>query len=143
MELLVARKFDFYSYADESGLHGSPLYCIMAGYVGEAKPWNRFEGRWDRILAKNDVMDFHAKDYFARSPDGRRVGKFVRRSTGRKVSYGNWPEHQHSAFLQGLLKIARQEEIQPVGIALELAAWNELVYGERKFLTGGTHWRRG
>src|SRR3972149_6354915 len=60
---------DLHAYADESGIEGDSLYCIVAGFVGSPRWWDKFNADWRAIInaAPDDVEEFHAKDFFERN----------------------------------------------------------------------------
>jgi hypothetical protein len=57
----------FTGYFDESDTHGPAPTIIMAGYVGHAYQWMRFEKKLARIQSKYGFRVFHAKEFKSRS----------------------------------------------------------------------------
>ena len=49
------------AFVDESGTHGSGL-TAMAGWVGYAERWAKFEPRWRSLLLRNGLRYLHAID---------------------------------------------------------------------------------
>lgn len=60
----------FTAYFDEADTHGPAPTVIMAGYIGHAYQWRRFEQKLARLQARDGFRIFHAKDFKAR------VGEF-------------------------------------------------------------------
>jgi hypothetical protein len=56
----------FTGYYDESGTHGGSPFTILAGFVGNAEHWARFEGEWRKVLRKYGLTHLHAKHLFHR-----------------------------------------------------------------------------
>lgn len=136
--------FDLIVAADESGIHDSAVVCLVAGYIAGVGRWARFTEHWNAVLKKNDVMDFHSKEFFAHNSAGR-VGRYQSLSTGEKRSYGDWTDKQANSFIEALLGIIDTSGVFPIGGSVDVAAFRRLTYGERRFLTGGhfdgTAWR--
>ena len=57
------------AYLDESGIHGSAPWCLIAGFVASSRQWAWFENRWAK---RTTEAEFHAKEFFARDQAGRR-----------------------------------------------------------------------
>ena len=51
---------------DESGTHDGSLVTVMAGIMGHAAQWKRFQGNLDQLKAKYGFRIFHAKEFKAR-----------------------------------------------------------------------------
>jgi hypothetical protein len=49
------------SYLDESGTHGGDL-TVMAGFLGDARQWRKFEKRTTKLFARFRVDIFHTID---------------------------------------------------------------------------------
>ncbi len=112
--------------ADESGVHGNPSHCLVIGYIGTPRHWNRLERQWKKILAQYSVSDFHAKRFFARDKRG-----------GRLDYYKGWSAEKAMSFLNDLLFCIDQCRLFPIGGAVDVPSFDALTYGERRFLTGG------
>jgi hypothetical protein len=142
----VIAAFDLVVAADESGIHDSAVVCLLAGYIASIRQWAIFTERWNHVLVKFDVTDFHSKDFFAFDPDkGRRTGSYVSRSSGEKKSYGDWSDADANEFISGLVDTICAGRINPIGASVDVPAFRRLTYGERKFLTGawfdGKKWK--
>jgi hypothetical protein len=57
----------FTGYFDEADTHGPSPTVIMAGYVGHAYQWMRFEKNLSRLQERDGFNIFHAKNFKARS----------------------------------------------------------------------------
>jgi Protein of unknown function (DUF3800) len=53
---------DFAAYFDESGTHGGSELSCMAGFVGEARQWRKFEKRAGKLFNRFRVDVFHTID---------------------------------------------------------------------------------
>ncbi|MHB8516093.1 MAG: hypothetical protein ACYDCT_12020 [Dehalococcoidia bacterium] len=115
---------DLCAYADESGIDSRRGYCVVAGYVGSPRQWDRFKTEWGHALGK--VPAFHSKRFFGRDENG-----------GRLDHYRGWSEKDADNFINGLLSVIQRHRLTPVGGAIDLSAFNALSVGERRFLTGG------
>ena len=115
------------AYFDESGIqHDSPV-CVVAGYFGRKKPWKQLASSWKQTLKIYGIREFHAKDFFARDDVGNRVGE-----------YRDWSDAKANAFVDTLTSaVKHSQEIGPISCCLVKTAWNDLSYGERRFITGG------
>jgi hypothetical protein len=124
--------------ADESGIHDDAPVCILSGYIASIQQWLWFDDRWMDVLGRHDVFDFHSKDFFAVDERGRRVGRYRSLSDpAHKCSYGDWPDDQAAAFINGLLGAINQSNIVPIGAYVSASDFWSFTYGERKYLTGG------
>jgi hypothetical protein len=52
----------FTAYLDESGTHASAPISAMAGFVGDARQWRKFEKRVAKLFTRYRVNVFHAID---------------------------------------------------------------------------------
>src|SRR6266481_415092 len=59
------------AYLDESGTHGESPIMVMAGYLGTAVQWARFEADWSVLLGRGGVTYVHAVDLFNRAAQFR------------------------------------------------------------------------
>lgn len=50
------------AYLDESCTHNESEIFVVAGYVGHAAQWRKFDKKWKRLLAKYELPYFHAKE---------------------------------------------------------------------------------
>lgn len=74
-------------YFDESGTHGSSPVVVMAGFIGDARQWRKFEKRCARLFKRFRVDIFHTID-IKRSDDD-----FAGWSVDRKIEFVD--EFQH------------------------------------------------
>ncbi len=57
------------AYLDESGTHdGSPI-TIMAGVLGRADQWKKFQAKFDAVKARHGFEIFHTKKFKSRTGD--------------------------------------------------------------------------
>src|SRR6266849_5185123 len=52
----------FTAYFDESGTHAGSGVSVMAGFVGDARQWRKFEKRASKLFARYRVDVFHTID---------------------------------------------------------------------------------
>jgi hypothetical protein len=57
----------FTAYLDEADTHGPSPNMIMAGFLGHAFQWRRFQQKLGKIQRKEGFSVFHAKEFKARS----------------------------------------------------------------------------
>lgn len=50
------------AYIDESGTHGPSPLTVMAGFVGYADQWDKFDSEWKNLLASNRLDYIHGKE---------------------------------------------------------------------------------
>jgi hypothetical protein len=113
-------------YFDESGIDEGSPYCVVAGYVSGKRQWGKFELKWGAVLKEYGVTEFHAKHFFGRDSDGRRVGE-----------YRDWNDSKADRYLDQLTCIIEESEnVIPLSCTVERSAWNQASYGERRFITG-------
>jgi len=115
------------AFFDESGIHGSSEVCAVAGFVASRVRWDEFERRL-RAACGHDVLQpgFHAKSFFDRDPQGKRVSPFTA-----------WDDERAKALLVGLVKCIRDVDIHPVGALVDVQAFRRYTIEQRRFLTGG------
>jgi hypothetical protein len=124
--------------SDESGIHDGADLCILSGYIASVKQWELFDSRWNAVLVRNDVSDFHSKDFFALDKSGKRIGRYKSLSQPDvKLSYGDWSDERANDFIDGLLSAVHDSTIHPIGSYVNTAVFFGFTYGERKYLTGG------
>jgi hypothetical protein len=114
------------AYLDESGIDEKSAVCILAGYVGSIGQWKRFERAWRKIIARYGVREFHAKRFFQRDKRGQRLDEYV-----------DWTDARADSFIRELINCIVSVKVYPVSCSLVKADWNQLTYGERRYLTGG------
>jgi uncharacterized protein DUF3800 len=136
-EYLMAA-FDLGVCADESGIHDDAPLSILAGYIASVNQWIRFDERWQAVLQRNDVFDFHSKEFFAVNDQGVRVGRYKRWSNpDERQSYGDWHDDKAVLFIGDLLAVIQATDMTPLGAYVETKDFWSFTYGERKYLTGG------
>lgn len=112
-------------FGDESGIEDSAEYCIIAGYIGAPRQWEKFRRAWRKILHRYHVPEFHAKDFY--QPKRRK----------HVPHYAGWSDDRASAFLAALLKIINARDIDPIAAEIHVPGFNSLDHEERRYLTGG------
>jgi len=70
---------------DESGTHRSSPISVMAGYLGTASQWERFDGTWSELVRAAGLSRIHAADLVGRRNElevgnGKTRSAFVSRS---------------------------------------------------------------
>ncbi len=115
------------AYMDESGIHDRAHVCVVAGYWGSVKKWNRFEPRWKEIIkdaGEPTMKEFHSVEFW--SANGERRGVFAK-----------WSEAKANQFINDLTDCIVSSRIFPTSAALVTEDWKKLNREERMFLTGG------
>ena len=72
------------AYADESGIHNGSKRCVVAGYVGGRREWQRFVDAWSatpKEFGIAETVGFHAKVFFKTDRFGNRFGPYKAWST--------------------------------------------------------------
>ena len=110
------------AFIDESGIHGNAPFCVVAGYVGGARQWKRFEALWEPHAKK---QDFHAKRFFQRDPQGKRVSP-----------YNEWDDAKAEAYYSDLLDAIASVKIYPIGGIVDVVEFWKYTKAERAHLTG-------
>ena len=116
------------AFIDESGIHDQAPFCVVAGYMGGARHWKRFEELWG---PNSKIQDFHAKRFFARDPRGNRVPPFK-----------EWDNARAEAYYNELLHAITSVNIYPIGGIVDVAEFWKYTEAERAHLTG-SDWRNG
>ena len=114
---------DLIAYADESGTHGNAKYCIVSGYLATPRKWGLFEADWRAILRDYQITDFHSKDFFGRQ------------KTQGRGQFDRWPEKRANELISELTQVIHKRNLNPIGGAVEVAAFNSYTKGERAFMT--------
>jgi hypothetical protein len=115
-------------FLDESGIHNGAPICVIAGYHASERQWKRLGELW---TADGCEVEFHAKRFFARSPEGKRVSP-----------YADWDDRKANDYLRCRLDAISTANIYPVGAMIDVRAFRAFSHDERRHLTGGM-WREG
>jgi len=117
------------AYFDESGIHGNAPLCVIAGFMGSLRQWQRVEAAYLRA-AGPDASDpgLHASEYFVRDPRGRRGG-----------TYKGWSDDRAGRLLDGLVQAVATADVWPIIAALDVEAFRAYTTAERQQLTGRYH----
>jgi hypothetical protein len=74
----------FTAYFDAGGAAHRGGVLSIAGFVSDARKWNRFEIEWNAILARESVSAFHMTDFIAKQGEfeswkgqSERTGRFI------------------------------------------------------------------
>src|SRR5216684_4210184 len=72
------------AYLDERGIHNDPRFCVLAGFMGTLRQWEKFSHTYLHAVGV-DATDpgFHASQYFARDKQGQRTGFYRGWETAR------------------------------------------------------------
>ena len=112
------------AYCDESGIQEDARACAVAGWVATPRNWQRFQDRW---LKASGGVDFHGKQFFARTPTGARVGP-----------YKDWSNADAVTYATLLVEAILLSQLRPVGGLIDVNAFKALPLDDRKWLTGAT-----
>lgn len=116
-------------YLDESGIHAGASMCVLAGFLGSSRQWERFDAAYVRAVGEDaNTPGIHASDYFIRDTSGRRTG-----------AYRGWSEDRAERLLTGLVQAVTSVDVWPIVAALDVAAFNTYTAAERQQLTGRHH----
>jgi len=110
---------------DDSGTHGGSQFCVLAGYFGGVNQWKKFNRRWQAVLDRFNITEFHAKHFWARDEKGKKVGE-----------YRGWTKELADSFMDQLLFAIGNSVIYPFAQGVEMSEWNKLSIEHRRFLTG-------
>jgi hypothetical protein len=113
------------AYFDESGIHGDSTHCIVAGFVGSDREWNKFEARWQKA---SEGVVFHGNEFLSRKPGG-----------GRTKTYKGWTNQKAKDYLTGLVKAITSTRVTPVDAVVDVEAFMAFPEKERKYLTGAVY----
>jgi hypothetical protein len=115
------------AFMDESGIHEGAHVCVIAGYWGSVKKWNKFEPRWKQILKdahELTLTEFHGSRFWG--SDGQRKGVFA-----------SWSDEMANKFINDLLACIVDTKVFPTAAVLVRDEFAKLNRDERMFLTGG------
>jgi hypothetical protein len=98
---------DFTAYFDESGTHAGSPVSVMAGFVGDARQWRKFEKRAAKLFRRFRVDVFHTIDV-------RRTDKdFAGWTVDRKIEFLDEFQHIINDTLQsGVSSVIRDADYQ-------------------------------
>jgi len=115
------------AYMDDSGTHAKAPICTLGGYFGGVGRWKEFERRWQSVLDRYHVKDFHAKRFWAKTPTGERVD-----------DYKGWSDEKADLFLKELLKTIERSTIYPFVSGVVAEEWKKIELAQRRLFTGAT-----
>jgi hypothetical protein len=94
-------------YFDESGTHAGSELTLMAGFVGDARQWRKFEKRAGKLFGRFRVDIFHAIDVRRSDKD------FAGWSVDRKIEFFDEFQHIINETLQrGFASILRNDDYE-------------------------------
>lgn len=116
------------AYMDDSGTHAGAPNSMVAGYWGGAKEWDYFEWKWKQVLTEFAIEEFHAKDFWFRSP----------KDESRLRPYTGWDNDKHHAFVDKLLRVIESSNVTPFAYGISIEAWeNRSDFWKRIFVGPG------
>lgn len=115
------------AYMDDSGTHAGAPICTLGGYFGGIARWKEFERRWENILNRYRVREFHSKRFWATTPTGERLD-----------DYKGWNDEKADRFLKELLTAIKLSKIYPFVSGVVVEEWEKLDVAQRRFFTGAT-----
>jgi hypothetical protein len=92
----------FTAYFDEADTHGPAPTVILAGFLGHAYQWRRFETKLGRIQSRYGFRVFHAKDFKAKSGD-----------------FAGWSDYKCRDLIADLTDLVGQNLTEGLTVALE------------------------
>jgi hypothetical protein len=110
------------SYLDETGIKSDDPFCIIAGYVGDVREWQKVDDDWKFVLADFGVPYFHALAFYR-----------------REDKCANWKASKRVAYINALFDCIRDHEVWLVTSAVEVPIFLSLTEDERRIVTGGEH----
>lgn len=113
------------AYFDESGIHDGAHACLIAGYCADRSQWRYFEKNWKKVLARENIEEFHAKVFFKNRTPG--------------TPYFKWSKTRWKRTLNDLLSIIESSGIRPISGGVVMRDWERLSHERRRFLTGGAY----
>lgn len=116
---------ELFVFGDESGIQAKAPICLVGGYIGSPRQWERLDKQWRRVLTDNEITEFKGHEFFGRE-NGQRVGQ-----------YAAWTDRKAALYLSQLLALVQQTAVQPLGLGVERKGFDALSVGERRYMTGG------
>ncbi len=118
------------AYFDESGIHSDSRICVIAGFSGSTRHWQRFEASYKEEVGPDaEKPGMHAKHFFSN----------WQRQAGL---YKGWSGKRSMGLLTGLVQAIREGRLIPLGAAIDAKAFFAYSVDQRRHLTGG-HLERG
>jgi Protein of unknown function (DUF3800) len=104
------------AYVDESGTHDGSRHYIVAGYVGAAGEWEKFDVEWAGVLDDYGLKDFHMVEFKSR---------FLR----SKSKYRHIDKPDGDRLLDRLTDVISRRVLTGVAGVLPMDAYNQVVKG--------------
>lgn len=117
------------AYMDESGIHEGAHVCVIAGYWGSKKKWERLEKRWPEIIRSANeptLKEFHSSEFWNSKGDRRGV-------------FANWSDEKADKFINDLVACIVDSGLFATSAALVTEEWKKRTREERMFLTGAQY----
>jgi hypothetical protein len=97
----------FTAYFDESGTHSAAEVSVMAGFVGDARQWRKFEKRAGKLFGRYHVDIFHTIDVRRGDAD------FQGWTVDRKLKFLDELQHiANDTLLGGVTSVIRKEDYE-------------------------------
>jgi hypothetical protein len=112
-----------HSYLDESGIHDGAEVCMISGFFGDRRQWDKLEKKWMRRLNSFRVPlhEFHAKDL-----------------VNCNGFFFGWSEEKSLKLQTALAESIAQHKIYPLSYGIIVKDFLALPLNKRRFLTGAT-----
>ena len=104
------------AYVDESGTHDGSRHYIVAGYVGAADEWGKFNEEWADVLNDYGLKEFHMVEFKSR----------FRKS---KSKYSHIDKSDGDRMLDRLTNVISRRVLTGVAGVLPMDAYNQVVKG--------------
>src|SRR3954452_16879593 len=109
------------AYFDDSGTHDESKAVVVGGLIGTVAQWKGFETAWAAKLAdplpearKPPLQVFHLSECVGRWPGSE---------------FAHYTDAERDAVIHDFRQIIISSGLIGMGAAIDLVAWNELVYG--------------
>jgi hypothetical protein len=110
-------------YCDDSGREVRNRVAVVAGYIGSVALWQRFERRWNAVLAKEGVSVLHRAD--------------LENFQGEFTEAKGWNPERRTAFLKKLHAVIKSYTYRGIGAAVIKADFEAVMPDSVKRLYGG------
>lgn len=95
------------AFFDESGTHGYSRTVVIAGYVATEPEWDKVQKRWDEVLKRHGLKEFHATDFFA--GDGK---------------FSSMNVEERESLITGLVGVIRYGELHAITVSADAHAYS-------------------
>jgi hypothetical protein len=94
---------------DETGTDGLSPITVVAGAVATKDQWDKLEDRWQAIMSRNGVDNFHAKEF-----------------NGRLAPFNDWSHLKRSRFVDALQRTVARNTTFRASVGIEHAVHKEI-----------------